>query len=234
MIAALLIVVSCQNKKGHEHHPHQHEKSDDMNHHKNHHHGEANEHMHQSDIKDLIQRFESPERDAYQQPEKVLEYMGNLQGLDIFEIGAGSGYFSFKMVEKGAHVIAGDVDDNFQAYMQSKKDSLGLLDNQLELRKLPYDAPNLQDAEVDKVLIVNTYHHIENRANYFAKVLKGLKPGGELIVIDFFKKEIPMGPPVEMKISAEEVQSELKKAGFQQLEVNDELLEYQYIIRAKP
>ncbi|MGB5320444.1 MAG: hypothetical protein WBN25_15500, partial [Eudoraea sp.] len=54
----------------------------------------ANEQMHQSSTEDLIKRFESPERDAYQKPEKVLEYLGDLNNKSVIDIGAGSGYFS--------------------------------------------------------------------------------------------------------------------------------------------
>ena len=84
------------------------------------------------------------------------------------------------------------------------------------------------------VLIVNTYHHIENRSDYFAKVKKGLTSEGELVIIDFFKTEdIPVGPPVEHKLSMDQVVAELKKAGFTSFEVVVDLLPYQYIIKAK-
>lgn len=83
------------------------------------------------------------------------------------------------------------------------------------------------------VLIVNTYHHIDNRAEYFAKVKKGTKNNGELVVIDFFKTDVPVGPPTDHKVSIDEVIAELKKAGYTSFEVNVDLLPYQFIIEAK-
>lgn len=201
-------------------------------HDKHEHHGSANDHMHQSSFEELVQRFESPERDAYQQPEKVLEYIGNVSGKKILDIGAGTGYFTFRLAKAGASVIAGDVDDDFQNYIREKIEKEGLDSLNIALRKLPYDSPSLAPAEVDIAIIVNTYHHIDNRTAYFAEVLAGLKPGGELIVIDFFKREGPHGPPVEKKISETQVREELAAAGFSQFEINTDLLEYQYIIRA--
>lgn len=191
----------------------------------------ANEYMHQSSTDDLIKRFESPERDAYQKPEKVLAYLGDLKDKKIMDIGSGSGYFSVKLAEKGAQVIAADVSDEFQTVLKKRIED-NKLEN-IELRKIPYDSPNLEDNEVDMVLIVNTYHHIENRSDYFSKVKKGIRPDGELVVIDFFKKEIPVGPPVDHKVSLETVKKELKEAGYTQLDVNVDLLPYQFIIRAK-
>ena len=194
-------------------------------------HGAANEHMNRSSVKDLIERFESPERDAYQQPEKVLNYLGDIQGQTIMDIGAGSGYFSVKLAEKGAKVIAADVNDEFLEFIRNRieKDNL----ENIEIRKIPYDAPNLKEKEVDKVVIVNTYHHIENRPDYFAKVKKGLKTNGELVVIDFFKTEIPVGPPLNHKLALDSVIDELKKAGYTSFTIEVDLLPYQYIIKAK-
>jgi hypothetical protein len=90
----------------------------------------------------------------------------------------------------------------------------------------------LQPGEVDLVFLVNVYHHIEKRPVYFAEVRQGLKPEGRLVVIDFFKKDTPVGPPVEMKLEAEQIVEELRAAGFGRFEVNETLLPYQYIITA--
>lgn len=209
-----------------------HESHHDKGHH-GHGHGEANEYMHSSEFNELVKRFESKERDGYQEPDKVIEFLGDIKGQTIMDLGAGTGYFSFRFENAGAIVIAADVNQQFQNYIQKKKDSLKISDDKLRLRKIEYDDPLLGSNEVDKVVIVNTYHHIENRVAYFSKVKNGLKKGGELVVIDFMKKEMPFGPPVKMKLTADEVSKELKEAGFAEVQINDDLLKYQYIIRAK-
>jgi len=213
----------AQHEEGHKH-------GESDGHHHGHNHGHANEHMNTTSFEDLVKRFDSPERDAYQQPEKVLEYIGDVTGKKILDIGAGTGYFSFKLADKGAEVIAGDVDDRFQNYIKEKVEKGDA--PKVALRKLPYDSPALAENEVDKVLIVNTYHHIEDRIAYFGKVLEGLKDGGELLVIDFKKQDGP-GPPVKMKMAASFITKELEQAGFTEFEVNNLLLAHQYIIRAK-
>ncbi|WP_108424824.1 class I SAM-dependent methyltransferase [Flagellimonas amoyensis] len=228
----LLSLSACkqQNKKSNNHDAEQ-TMEHDGKHHSQDSTKTANDYMHQSKTEDLIKRFESPERDAYQKPEVVLEYLGDLEGKKIMDIGAGSGYFSVKLAEKGAQVIAADVDDEFQAALQKRIEDNNL--KNIELRKIPYDCPDLTDNEVDMVMIVNTYHHIENRSDYFKKVKKGIKPEGELVVIDYFKKELPVGPPVNHKIDLETVKKELKEAGYAQFDINTDLLPYQFIIRAK-
>lgn len=82
------------------------------------------------------------------------------------------------------------------------------------------------------VLVINTYHHIEDRSTYFNKVKAGTKTTGELVIIDFFKTEVPVGPPVNHKISIDQVIAELKRAGYTSFVVNVDLLPYQFIIKA--
>lgn len=206
--------------------------SEGGHHHRHHAPGDANAYMHQSSTEELIERFESPERDAYQQPGKVLGHLGDLHGLTIMDLGAGSVYFSFKLAQAGAHVIAADVDSAFQAHIAQRMQEEETAPGSLTLRQIPFDNPGLIANEVDKVLLVNTYHHIEDRPTYFSQVLQGLKPGGELVVIDYFKKKLPVGPPEGHKVSRQQVQEELQQAGFSRFEVDTTLLDYQFILRA--
>jgi cyclopropane fatty-acyl-phospholipid synthase-like methyltransferase len=180
----------------------------------------------------MVRAFESEERDAWQKPDEVIAIMGDLKGKTVMDIGSGTGYFSFRMADAGARVICADVDDRFLEYIKEKKSEDGYTDDQIQPRKVPYDSPDLKPNEADKVIIVNTYHHIEDRAEYFSKVKAGLKYGGKLYVIDFFKKELDFGPPVSMKLTEQQVLGELFEAGFRNFSVDIDLLPYQYIIIA--
>ena len=148
------------------------------------------------------------------------------------DIGSGSGYFSFRLAAAGARVISADVDERFLRYIEQRKEAAGLNDRQLETRRLPPDSPRLRPGEVDLAFMVNVYHHLEKRPAYFAEVRQGLQAGGRLVVIDFFKRDTPVGPPPEMKLKAEQVVRELRAAGFTQVQVNDTLLPYQYVVSA--
>jgi 2-polyprenyl-3-methyl-5-hydroxy-6-metoxy-1,4-benzoquinol methylase len=216
----ILNVLSCRQHQNHqerEHHP-------DATH--------ANEHMHQADFELLLKQFEDPQRAAWQKPEQVIALLGDLSGKTIADIGAGSGYFDFPLAEKAEKVIAIDIDRRFLDYIEDKNNALPQK-LPIETRLAEEDDPHLAYGEADMVIIVNTYHHIENRPDYFNDVRKKLKPNGSLIVVDFFKREAPVGPPVEMKLSGETVTGELRKAGFEDLSLDTNTLPYQYIIIAK-
>lgn len=199
--------------------------------HKKGHGASANEYMHQSSMDDLVERFESPERDAYQMPEQVLNTLGDLKGKTIMDIGAGSGYFSVKLAKHAGQVIAADVSKEFQEFLKQriKKENI----NNISLRLLPFDSPELKDGEVDMVFISNTYHHIDHRPRYFSLVKKGIKSGGSLVIIDYVKSDIPVGPPTEHKVSIDQIIDELKKAEFTTFDIDVNLLPYQFIITAR-
>lgn len=187
--------------------------------------------MNQRNFDELVKNFESSKRDSWQKPNKVIDLMGDINGKSIMDIGAGTGYFSFKMATKGANVIAADVDDRFLDYIKEKKAKIG--DRLVTPRKTEYDDPLLAEKEVHHVIIVNTYHHIEDRIAYFKKVENGLKVGGTLIIVDYKKIKSPHGPPLEHRISYDKVVNELKEIGFTNLEIKKDMLENQYIIVAK-
>jgi SAM-dependent methyltransferase len=213
-LPALFLVLSCagEHDEGHEH---------------------ANDHMHQYSVEELSREFESEERQQWQKPEEVIALLGNIENKTVIDIGAGTGYFTFRLAARGAHVIAADVDDRFQDFIRQKMKESTFSGFDIELRKVPYDSPGLQPGEADFAVIVNTYHHIDNRVDYLEKLLSGLKSGGRLLIVDFQKKEFedePHGPPFAMRLEYQQVLKEMREAGFIEIRLNDTLLPYQYII----
>jgi SAM-dependent methyltransferase len=66
---------------------------------------------------------------------------------------------------------------------------------------------------VDLVLVVDTYHHIPDRVNYFTALKARMKPGARLAIVDF-RKDSPEGPPVEFRFTPDQITAELASAGF--------------------
>ncbi|HAD13795.1 MAG TPA: SAM-dependent methyltransferase [Saprospirales bacterium] len=188
----------------------------------------------EGNFESLVADFESKDRGIWQKPELVISYLGDLKGKTVADIGAGTGYFTFRLVPRAKKVIGIDIDLRFINFMDSIKVRLPeTYRNRFESRLAKYDDPLLKPEEADKVVIVNTYAYIENRVQYLKTLNKGMVPGGELLIIDFKKNNLPIGPPDEFKVSSSQVEQELKAAGFLVTKVDKEVLDYQYIILAE-
>jgi SAM-dependent methyltransferase len=197
-------------------------------------HSHANEHMHKSDFESLVARFENPERDRWQKPDLVVAMLGDLTGKTVMDLGSGTGYFTFRMFEAGARVIAADVDERFLSLVKEKQATMPRMAvGGVETRLVPYDSPSILPGELDIFFTVNTYHHIEDRVAYLKQVHQGLKSGGKAVIVDFFKADLPVGPPMDIKLSEEQVKAELLQAGFTDVRIDTQSLFYQYIITAR-
>jgi ubiquinone/menaquinone biosynthesis C-methylase UbiE len=91
------------------------------------------------------------------------------------------------------------------------------------------DDPLLADASIDRFFICDTWHHIENRERYLARLKQMLKPGGQIVMIDFKKAETPVGPPLEMRIARDDLVKEMEQNGFR-LDAEHAFLTYQYFL----
>jgi ubiquinone/menaquinone biosynthesis C-methylase UbiE len=188
----------------------------------------------ENEIGNLIADFEQKDRVIWQRPDKVIESLGNLDNKSVADIGAGTGYFAFRLVQKAKRVIAIDIDPRFIAFMDSTKSRVlnKNIQQKFEARLATFDDPKLAVGEVNHVIVVNTYYQIEQRPAYFLKLRKKMIKGGKLLVIDFKKKDLSVGPPKNQKLDAAQVEAELHIAGFKNIQVDETTLDYQYIITA--
>lgn len=179
--------------------------------------------------------YENTNRGIWQKPDLIIEYLGDTHGKTIADIGAGTGFLTRKLVDKVGKVIAIDIDPRFITYLDSiRTQEIPVeLQDRLEPRLGKPDNPNLQPQEVDAVIIVNTYMYIENRIAYLKTLMEGMSDGSKLLIIDFKKKQTSIGPPQEIRTPLYKVEQELKEAGFEEVNTNDSVLDYQYIVVAK-
>ena len=156
--------------------------------------------------------FDDPERDAWQKPHAVIQALALKPDAIVADLGAGTGYFAARlanMLPKGA-VYAVDVEPEMVKYLAERAKREGLK-NLRPVAAAPDDAR--LPAKVDLILLVDVYHHIENRERYFGKLAASLKPGGRVAVIDF-RLDSPEGPPKAARIAPEKVKAELSAAGY--------------------
>jgi SAM-dependent methyltransferase len=167
--------------------------------------------------------LEDPSRDEWQKPHDVITALGLKPTDTVADIGAGTGYFARRFALHAGKVYAVDIDEKLLEIARDHAPP------NLETILAAPDDPRLPTAQVDTIFFCDVLHHIDNRPAYYAKLAKTLKQGGRIVVIDFYKKELPVGPPPEMKLSAEEIVAEFQKAGFALAKQLD-ILPYQYYL----
>ena len=147
------------------------------------------------DADEWAKRFEDPERDAWQKPAEVVELMRIEPGMHIADIGAGTGYF-LPLLSKAAgeegSVVGLDIEKDMVRYMIERAEREGL--GNVTARVVPTDDAELAPESTDRILIVDTWHHIPNRGAYTKKLATALRPKGSVIIVDF-TMETHRGPP---------------------------------------
>jgi ubiquinone/menaquinone biosynthesis C-methylase UbiE len=190
---------------------------------------EAMHRLHQ-DPKAYVAMLEDPARDAYQKPAEVLRALGLRAGESIADIGSGSGYFTLRLasaVGPTGRVYGVDVDPDMVRHLNRRVRDSGVA-NVVSILAAP-DDPLLQDASVDRFFICDTWHHIDDQAKYLGLMKRMLRPGGEVVMIDFKKEATPLGPPLEMRIARETLVQQMQAAGFR-LAAEHAFLPYQYFL----
>lgn len=183
-----------------------------------------------NDPKAYIGALEDPQRDAYQKPHEVLTALSLKPGEVIADIGAGSGYFTFPIAHHlgpEGKVYAVDVSPDMILHLNRRIRDLKTT-NVVSVLADP-DDPLLPEQSVNRFFICDVWHHVENPSKYLGMIKKVLKPGGQVIMIDFQKKELAFGPPMEMKIAREDLIKQMESNGFR-LAKEHSFLPYQYFL----
>lgn len=178
--------------------------------------GEQHMHPRFDDAERWSRVFDDPARDAWQKPAEVIRALKLAPDAAIADIGSGTGYFAVRLaraVPQG-HVYGADIGADMVRFLNERaaKEKLANLSSHLAAEadpKLP--------APVDLVLLVDTYHHIGTRTDYFSRLRSSLKRGGRVAIIDF-RPDSPSGPPVEHRVAAERVRAEMDAAGYRLIE----------------
>lgn len=167
-----------------------------------------------SDIDSYIERLLRPERVAYLQAELVISTLDLPDDAIVADLGAGPGVFALPLarhLQRGL-VYAVDIEPRQLEALCARIDTLGL-HNVIPVLASP-DNPHLPPGRLDLILIVDTYHHIEDRIAYFSGLQATLRPGGRLVILEYKPGDLPVGPPARAKISPEVRENELQTAGY--------------------
>jgi ubiquinone/menaquinone biosynthesis C-methylase UbiE len=177
--------------------------------------------------------WNDPARDQWQKPQAVITAMELEAGMTVADVGAGTGYFVphlARAVGPDGRVLAVDIEPAMLRYVAdlAEEQDIGNVDT---VHAQPADT-GLPPSSVDRVLSVNTWHHIPDRGAYARHLAGRLKEGGSVWVVDF-TKGARRGPPPAHRLTPEEVVRELEAGGLA-AEVRDLGLPQQFVVVGRP
>ena len=139
------------------------------------------------------------QRDGWQRPVKVMEELGITVGGAVADVGAGGGYFTFRLAARvgpKGKVYAQDLDEKVLAQIRERAEKEKLA--QVQTIHGTQDDPNLPESSLDAVLVVDSFHEFTHADAMVAGLFRALKPGGRLGVIDYTAR-LGLRPPEYME-----------------------------------
>lgn len=157
--------------------------------------------------------FDDPARDAWQRPDEVIAALELRPGMAVADVGAGTGYFTVRLARavRDGRIIATDIEPDMVRYLAERARREGL-SNVSALRAEAAD-PKLPAGSVDRILVVDVWHHIADRARYAAGLAAALRPGGKIAIVDF-TATATHGPPPAHRLAPEAIMGDLRAAGL--------------------
>lgn len=145
-----------------------------------------NENYKDANVAEWLGRFEVESREIYKHRLQIVETVGAKAGTVMADIGAGTGFFTVlfaQQVGEGGKVFAVDITPEFLEHIAGRVREQGLTN--VETVRCKEDSVELPPASIDLAFLCDTYHHFEYPRSTMSSIYRALKPGGELVVIDF-------------------------------------------------
>jgi len=183
---------------------------------------------------EFVSRFEREGRDAFDHREAIVKAVGLKPGMSVADVGAGTGLFTrlfAKEVGPRGKIFAVDIAENFVRHIEQQARAAGVTNVQGVVCRA--DDVNLPPNSIDLAFICDAYHHFEFPQKTMRSLHAALKPGGQVILIDFHRIE---GKSTEWTLShvragQEVFCKEIVDAGFRQIDEKQDLLKESYFVR---
>lgn len=158
-------------------------------------------------------KLENPKRLSELKPVETLIKIG-LQDNDLVcDIGAGSGIFTIpaaRITRKNVYAV--DINDEMLSIINRKAVAEGIAN--IELIKVKEGHFEIMDHYIDIALLVMVLHEIHNPTVFLKEIKRILKNNGKIAVIEFHKRDTPMGPPIGHRMGKDKVIDQLTNIGF--------------------
>jgi predicted methyltransferase len=180
---------------------------------------------------EFLGQLEGPDRDAWQRPDQIMDALQIGENSVVADLGAGGGWFTVRLARRAigpkGKVYAEDIQPQMIESIQ-RRSIRERLRNVETVLGTAVD-PKLPAGSLDAVLIVDAYHEMEQPVALLKNVVKALKPGGVIGIVNFKKDGGGPGPDMEERVDAEKVIADARAAGLE-LRKRENFLRYEYLL----
>jgi ubiquinone/menaquinone biosynthesis C-methylase UbiE len=155
------------------------------------------------------------EREKEEAPERALDAIGLAKGDVVADIGAGAGYFTWRMAERvgpGGKVFASDIQPRMLELLRKNVGARGL-NNVVPVLGVE-DDPKLPAGALDLALLVDVYHEFSQPQKMLRKIRESLKASGRMVLLEYRKEDPAVPIRLEHKMTVSEVRAEIEPEGF--------------------
>ncbi len=174
--------------------------------------------------------LEGPDRDQWQMPGQIMDALGIAEGSVVGDLGVGGGWFTIRLARRvgpNGLVYAQDIQRQM-IEATSRRVAREDLHNVRTVLGTPLD-PRFPAASLDAVLIVDTYHELEDPVALLRNTAAALKPQGRIGIVDFKKDGLGPGPALEERVDPDTVIRDAEAAGLR-LQRREAFLPYQFFL----
>ena len=163
----------------------------------------------------------------YEPPERLVFLFDMGRGKRILEVGVGTGYFLLHLARMYPEVefIGTDVQEEMLEVAKERAEGL----RNVRLLKNDEDRLPIEGNGIDGVLLAHSFHELERPNTMLKEVMRILRPGGKVVVVDWKPVPTPFGPPLSERVPVEEVLNSLERVGFANVREYD-LYPYHYVV----
>ena len=173
--------------------------------------------------------LEGPDRDAWQQPELIMDALGIFDGAVVADVGAGGGWFTVRLAQRvgpNGLVYAEDIQPQMIESINRRVRRAGLTNVQAIIGT---PSNPMLPGPIDALLMVEVYSQVEDPVTLLRNVMPRLKPGGRVGIVEYRLDGGGPGPPLDERVEPETVIRDARAAGFRLLAREDEF-RYQYLL----
>lgn len=177
--------------------------------------------------------LEGPDRDEWQQPERIMDALAIADGSRVADIGAGGGWFTVRLARRvgpNGRVYAEDIQRQMIESIDRRVQREGLL-NVATIIGTPLD-PRLPEG-LDAVLMVDTYPQLDDPVGLLTHIRRSLAPTGRLGIVDFKTDVLGPGPALDERLEPDVIVRDAERAGLR-LHAHETFLRYQYLLVFTP